>query len=197
VNWLAHSVLAPQHGDGWLGSVLGDFVKGSLDTTGWPPAVVAAIRQHRAIDTWTDAHPEVLAAKARFAPGARRFAGVLLDLWFDHCLARAWARWQPGAGALTVFTARVNAALAHADLPDLPERFARVRAPLVRDDWLASYATRAGLREAIERMASRLRDGSGLRAALAQADADPAPLDAHFDRFWPQLVAQAPRWLSS
>lgn len=197
MNWLAHTVLAPAHPDGWLGSVLGDFAKGTLAASGWPSGVVAAIRQHRAIDTWTDAHPEVLTAKARFAPGARRFAGVLLDLWFDHCLARDWSRWQPDAGPLTDYTARVNAALARTDVPDLPLRFVQLRAHLVRDDWLASYATRAGLRDAVLRMASRLRDGSGLRAALAHAEAEPAVFDAHFERFWPRLVAQAPQWLAA
>ncbi|MCU0869781.1 MAG: ACP phosphodiesterase [Burkholderiales bacterium] len=192
MNWLAHVVLAPPGPHGWTGAVLGDFVKGAPDAHGWPAPVIDAIRQHRAIDTFTDAHPEVRAARARFGPGARRWSGVLLDLWFDHCLARDWARWQPAAVPLPQFTAQVNAALADTALPDLPERFVRMRPHLIRDDWMAAAATPDGLRVAVERMAGRLADPRGLRAAYAQAQTLAAVLDVHFAQFWPALSAQAP-----
>jgi acyl carrier protein phosphodiesterase len=188
VNWLAHVALAPSTADGWLGAILGDFVKGDPAATGWPAAVVDAIRQHRAIDSWTDAHPEVRAAKARFPEGTRRFAGVVLDLLFDHYLARDWARRLPHAGPLAAFTADVNAALAGAALPGLPERFVRLRPHLVREDWLASYAAASGWRDAGERMALRLRDPAAMHACLDVAQAIDAPLLDHFERFWPALA---------
>ena len=76
-----------------LGGMLGDFVRGTPDPA-LPGGVIAGIRLHRAIDVYTDAHPQVLAAKALLQPPYRRYAGILLDMWFDHCLARDFARWS-------------------------------------------------------------------------------------------------------
>lgn len=42
----------------------------------------------------TDRHPVVQAARAGFEPGARRYAGILLDILYDHCLALDWARYS-------------------------------------------------------------------------------------------------------
>ncbi|MFD2980371.1 ACP phosphodiesterase, partial [Klebsiella pneumoniae] len=75
-----------------LGSLYGDFVKGSLEGR-FAPALEAAIRLHRQIDSYTDRHPVVLAALARFPRERRRFAGIVLDVFFDHCLARHWGNY--------------------------------------------------------------------------------------------------------
>src|SRR5206468_99373 len=58
-----------------------------------PRAVAESVALHRAIDSATDRHPDTHALKAEFAPGYRRFAGLALDLYFDHCLARHWPRY--------------------------------------------------------------------------------------------------------
>src|ERR1043165_6125429 len=60
---------------------------------------------HRRIDRYTDAHPDVVAARALFPDGLRRYAGIVLDVHFDHLLARDWPRWD--GGSLAAFTARV------------------------------------------------------------------------------------------
>ena len=89
MNYLAHLHLGgPQPGQ-LLGSLYGDFVKGVLAGR-YAPDIEAAIRLHRRIDVFTDAHPQVLAARARFPLERRRYSGILLDLFFDHCLACHW-----------------------------------------------------------------------------------------------------------
>ncbi len=93
MNHLAHALLAGD--DEWLllCGMLGDFVHGQPVPQLFPSRVIAGIRLHGAIDVYTDAHPEVLAAKAQLPPPYRRYAGILLDMWFDHCLARDFGRW--------------------------------------------------------------------------------------------------------
>ena len=86
MNYLAHLHLGGPAPQQLLGSLYGDFVKGSLEGR-FPPALEAAIRLHRHIDSYTDRHPLVLAALARFPRERRRFAGIVLDVFFDHCLA--------------------------------------------------------------------------------------------------------------
>jgi Uncharacterized protein conserved in bacteria len=94
MNHLAHVLLAGDEEALQLGGMLGDFVHGRPDPQRWPERVIAGIRLHRAIDVYTDAHAEVLAAKARLPPPYRRYAGIALDMWFDHCLARDFTRWD-------------------------------------------------------------------------------------------------------
>lgn len=88
-----------------LGSLIADFLRGAID-----PAMARGVRigvaLHRAVDVYTDAHPQVVAARARFAPPYRRYAGILLDMWFDHLLAREWER--HGDGSLHDFSQRVQ-----------------------------------------------------------------------------------------
>ena len=64
MNYLAHLYLAEQTSEGLLGSLLGDFVKGRLESR-FPEAVRRGIVLHRAIDTFTDAHPLHLESRNR------------------------------------------------------------------------------------------------------------------------------------
>ena len=61
MNYLAHLHLGGPAPHQLLGSLYGDFVKGSLEGR-FPPALEAAIRLHRHIDSYTAQHPLVLAA---------------------------------------------------------------------------------------------------------------------------------------
>ena len=94
MNHLAHALLAGDDEALQLGGMLGDFVHGQPDPAVLPSRVIAGIRLHRAIDVYTDAHPEVLTAKALLPSPYRRYAGILLDMWFDRCLARDFPRWS-------------------------------------------------------------------------------------------------------
>ena len=57
MNYLAHLFLSPHDEDWHLGSLLGDFVKGPIDTqleTVHSQNVINGIRLHRKIDTFSD-----------------------------------------------------------------------------------------------------------------------------------------------
>ena len=86
MNYLAHLHLGGPGREDRLGSLYGDFVKGSADV--WPAGIAAGIRLHRRIDVYTDDHPLVIRAKTRLPAARRRVAGLLVDVFFDHCLAR-------------------------------------------------------------------------------------------------------------
>src|SRR5262245_32979021 len=136
MNFLAHLYLSDGSDEGLLGGLMGDFVKGPLDDR-YPPAVMRGIAQHRRIDTFTDAHPVVLRSKARVSAERRRFAGIMVDMFYDHFLARDWARFADEP--LDTFSGRVYDLLArHHDR--LPERLRRMAPYMIRGDWLGSYA---------------------------------------------------------
>jgi acyl carrier protein phosphodiesterase len=150
VNWLAHLRLAPQEPLLRLGNLCGDFVAG-VDLATLHPDLQHGIAQHRAIDRFVDAHPVVRAARERFAPPFRRFAPVLLDVFFDHFLARDWQRYGDGA-PLPQFVDGVHRDLAaHAAL--LPPALQQALPRFSRDGWLLAYATPDGLTRVLTAMA--------------------------------------------
>ncbi|HWX65986.1 MAG TPA: ACP phosphodiesterase [Rhodanobacter sp.] len=192
MNHLAHTLLAGD--DEWLqlGGMLGDFVHGQPDALSLPPRVIDGIRLHRAIDVHTDAHPEVLAAKALLPSPYRRYAGILLDMWFDHCLARDFSRWS--AQPLDRYAAALRALLHRHDAL-LPPALRRFRAYMEGHDLPAGYADRATLGQALTGIGQRLSRANPLDSALPVLLERDALLQRHFEVFYPQLQGFAREWI--
>ena len=195
MNYLAHAWLARHSDDAILGAILGDFVFGQSTLPDWPPAIRAEIVRHRRIDRYTDDHPAVARARALFdEAGLRRYAGIALDVYFDHCLARGWARWN--GATLGEFAARVyRVLLAHRDA--LPPRLHAIVPRMAAHDWLGSYRERGNVDHAVHGIATRLsRNGERLVACLDVLRANEAAVDAAFEMFFPDLIAAAARMRS-
>ncbi|WP_329742248.1 ACP phosphodiesterase [Dyella sp. A6] len=191
MNHLAHTLLAGDDDGLRLGGLMGDFVRGAPDPS-LPPEVVAGIRLHRAIDVFTDRHPEVVAAHGLFEPPYRRYAGILLDMWFDHCLARDFARWSEVP--LAEFSAQVRALLRRRD-PFLPQGLRRFRAYMEAHDLPAGYARRDELGAALQGISQRLQRANPLGDALPVLVPLDQRLKAHFSAFFPELRAYAQAWI--
>ena len=189
MNYLAHVYLARHDADAMLGALLGDFVFGTSGPQAWPEPVRGEILRHRRIDRFTDAHPAVVAVRERFPDGRRRYAGIALDVYFDHRLARDWPRWS--SEPLHAFSARFYAHLLE-NRARLPERLRAIAPLMARHDWFGSYRERASVDRAVARIATRLsRNGDTLVACLDDVARHEARLAATFDAFFPDLVAFA------
>lgn len=191
MNFLAHLALSPPDPDHLLGAVLGDFVRGS-DLRTWPPAVERGIRLHRAIDAATDASPEFAAGRALLHPTRRRFAGVILDIFFDHFLARDWASWHPGE-PLPAWSGQVLRTLLNHPLLEGDAR--RAVEAMHQQRWLTSYAQISGIALAMQRMSQRrpfLHTLHGAEEDLIRHEAEFAQL---FARWYPALHRQSAAWL--
>jgi acyl carrier protein phosphodiesterase len=186
VNWLAHLRLSPPQPLLRLGNLAGDFVAG-VDLATLPADLQRGIALHRAIDRFVDAHPVVVAAKARLVPPHRRFAGVLLDVWFDHFLARDWA--QHGDGRpLPLFLADVHQDLrTHHAL--LPAPLQRVAPRFCADGWLEGYASVDGIARVLGLMARRMSRPTPLADGAELLRADYTAVERDFKALWPELVA--------
>lgn len=163
MNFLAHLHLAERAALPLAGAILGDYFRGALPAS-LPSALARSVQLHRRIDATTDRHPVVAAARAGFPQGARRYAGILLDILFDHALALDWARYSaeplerfaPRA-AVEVATEPQWFELAGGTVPP-PESFGRL---------LLSYRSAEGIEQAVLRTSRRLRQPEGLVNALA------------------------------
>jgi acyl carrier protein phosphodiesterase len=163
VNFLAHFWLTDKAQLPLAGALLGDVLRGALPAH-MPPALAASVTLHRRVDATTDRHPRVVAARSGFEPGARRYAGIVLDLLFDHVLARDWPAYS--AQPLPAFADRAAQAVheAGAWFEHAGERTPEA-APF--SALLQSYASPGGIERAIERTARRLRVPGGMLDAAA------------------------------
>lgn len=192
MNYLAHLHLGGDAPAQLLGSLYGDFVKGPLRGQ-WPADIEAAIQLHRRIDVFTDRHPLQQQARARFSPQQRRYAGIVLDVFFDHCLARHWSDYAHEP--LSHFTGRVYRVLATER--SLPERLAWIAPRMAAQDWLGSYREFAVLEQVVQALDRRLSRPGLLLGSLAELERLYQPLVEDFHAFYPQLLAFAQAELQS
>jgi len=189
MNHLAHALLADAGGIEFaLGSALGDFVRGRPDPA-WPVPRQAGLRFHRAIDAFTDAHPEVVAARNLFTPPMRRYAGIMLDVWFDHLLVLDWDRY-PTDEPLARFSRRWLGLL-DARAAELPVSLRAFIAWMHTHDLPAGYGEEMTLDAVFHALAQRLSRPSPIAEALPALLARSGTLQRHFDAFFPDLVDYA------
>lgn len=185
MNFLAHLLLADRTGTSLAGSVLGDVVRGA-DLAEYPADIALGIRLHRRVDATTDRHPAIVAQRALFAEGTRRYAGILLDLSCDYALARHWH--EHADEGLDDFTARAAREVAAAGRwferngarAPTAEGFARL---------LLSYGEPAGIDHAITRTAQRLKQPEKLLQAAGDWQASTAGVAAILPELLRDLAA--------
>jgi acyl carrier protein phosphodiesterase len=187
VNILAHAFLGGANDDLRLGGMMGDFVRGVPDPS-LPEAVRRGIVLHRAVDTFTDRHPLVVQARGWFHAPFRRYAGILLDMWFDHCLARDFAAWSDIP--LDEYSDGVHQLLRQRHAL-IPERMRGFITYMEREGLPAAYADRDTLGRAFVGMSHRLSRENPLAEAMPVLLALEEELWRCFRGFFPDLLAFA------
>lgn len=163
MNFLGHLYVSGDDPLVITGNFMADSVKGR-DLSRYAEGLQHGIRLHRAIDTYTDNHPLTLRGRERLRAHCGKYAGVALDLFYDHGLASQWDRLS--ATPLPAFAQRMYALLtAHAHL--MPAATQRMLPYMVRGDWLTSYATIDGIGRALSGLAARVPSGGALAGAEA------------------------------
>src|SRR5690606_38990711 len=94
MNFLSHLYLSGKSTEIIIGNFIGDFVKGAkMDD--YPPEVTKGIKLHREIDFFTDNHPVVMKSKDKLRVKHGHYAGVVVDMFYDHFLAVDWESYHP------------------------------------------------------------------------------------------------------
>jgi acyl carrier protein phosphodiesterase len=197
MNWLAHLYLSEPQLDMRLGNLLADVVRGAERSR-----MSAQFRRgaacHAAIDAYTDAHAVVRRSCRRLDGPYRRFAGVLVDLFYDHFLARDWER--HACGTLEAFNEGLRAEI-RARRPKLPAPGAMIVQRMIVERHLLGYRDARGIERALARMGSRIERRFGRPVALAGAiallEAHGDDLQGDFEEFFPQLQAHVGVWLAA
>ncbi len=191
MNYLAHVYLAGPQVTDRVGGLLGDFVKGPLPC-GLPPDLASGVELHRFIDRYTDQHPAFMRSRQRISPSRRRFSGVMIDLIYDHFLARHWCCFcdEP----LLLYTQAFYQSLE--DYRDwLPANLLAILERMRQNNWLAAYADLAVIGRALDQIGIyRIQRSNPLVGSLSELEAHYAELEQDFWSFIPEVIQQVNGW---
>lgn len=185
MNFLAHFHLAWPDEGLLAGGLEGDYYKGPLRGE-LPVAIERGVRLHRAIDAYTDSHPVVTQLRRDFPPELRRFAGILIDLSFDHFLSKYWANYSELP--LETFNARVYRSLLGQEYA-LSTGSRRMLARMVEHDILGLYLDWETVPASAGRIGERFRRGNPLGDVGRQLTPARDLLEQAFLAFYPELQA--------
>jgi acyl carrier protein phosphodiesterase len=152
MNYLAHIYLAASLDEKViLGNFLGDFVKKNTENN-YDVTIRQGIHMHRKLDSFTDFHPVFQVSRRRISDKNRRFAGVLIDMFYDHYLARNWLDYS--TVSLEDFAEDFYDILER-NRSILPDRLKYMMPYLKGENWLLSYGEIPGIEQAVNNVARR------------------------------------------
>jgi acyl carrier protein phosphodiesterase len=184
MNYLAHFHLAGDEPTMIVGALLGDYVKGPLNNQ-YNADIRKGIRLHRSLDNFVDQHHATRLAAQLFDKKYRRYSGILLDLFFDHFLARHWARYHQQE--LAEFSQQVYQLLEENHLY-LPAKARQFVSRMSGRDLLSSYGQREVIQQSLAHIGTRLSRENPLHHAARQMDEHYDSLEQTFITFYPEAI---------
>ncbi|NPA44301.1 MAG: DUF479 domain-containing protein [Chlorobi bacterium] len=149
MNFLAHIYLSGENDDVKFGNFIGDFVKGKKYKK-YRDDIKKGILLHREIDSYTDKHPIVHKSIERMRPAYGKYAGVVIDILYDHFLAKNWEQYS--SEKLENFVIDFNY-LVLERLGKIPRKARAFAFPFLRKKRLLCYANLTCFEEVLQKMA--------------------------------------------
>jgi len=94
LNYLAHALLSKNDSNLLVGNFIADHLRGN-NFEAYPKEVIEGILLHRRIDSFTDQHEGFRKSKRLFYDGFEKYSGILVDIYFDHLLAKNFDKHAP------------------------------------------------------------------------------------------------------
>lgn len=183
MNYLAHIYLSGDDDLITIGNFMADGIKGKHYKK-YRKRLQIGILLHRHIDTFTDAHDTVRKSTKRLHPKYGHYSGVIVDILYDHFLAKNWNQYSEIALAPYVenfYDSLEN----HYDL--LPERVQKMMPYMMTDNWLLSYASIEGISRVLHGMNRRTRNRSGMHQAVNELETFYDDFESEFTHFFEEL----------
>ncbi len=192
MNLLAHFYLSRFTPSLMVGSFLGDFVKGKQYQK-FEPALAEGILLHREIDYFTDFHSIFLQSKHRLVDQHRHFAGVIVDIFYDHFLAKNWRDYSEVP--LENFTQQIYRTLYEQET-HLPPKAQQVLHYMSQHDWLQHYAELEGIARTLRGMEKRSRYPNQMGSAVENLQQHYESFEHEFFDFFVAVEQHAQWWLA-
>lgn len=184
MNFLAHLFLSGDDPEVLVGNFVADYVKGNRKND-YPEGIRKGIELHRSIDHFTDTHA-ITGESRRLLYGTQsKYAGVVVDLFYDHFLAANFTDFS--AKSLDGFVQSSYLILQeyHHSLPPQVQGFLPF---MIERDWLGGYRTIEGIGRSLTGLSRRVRFENRMHEAESDLKRLYPALEAHFMEFFPELV---------
>lgn len=185
MNFLAHCYLAKPTAQSLFGNLLGDFTRGA-QLNEHPQAVLLGLKNHQAVDKFTDAHPSLIQLKQVVSQQRRRFVGVMADVTFDYFLSKHWQQFTDQN--FDVFVDHCYDEL-HASLDSMHPKMREAMLFMVKDDGLRINTSMQGVGKTLDRIANRIRFKNSFHGAIGEIEANYNEYEAAFLWLFPELKA--------
>ncbi|ABZ76117.1 protein of unknown function DUF479 [Shewanella halifaxensis HAW-EB4] len=188
MNFLAHLHLADNSQTSLAANIAGDFAKGSIEH--FPKHLQQGIWLHRQIDQLTDSHEITKELLSIFPKTLTRAAPIIIDLSFDHMLAKYWDEYHHQS--LEEFAAKAYDAID--ECKELPQQLISIAPKIRQENWLVGYQTREGLNQTLASVAKRVSKPeifNGAQECVKKLDTE---IEIAFRTFYPQLMAYSRLW---
>ena len=185
MNYLAHLYLADNSPGSLIGGLLGDFVKGPLDNA-YDDDITKGTLIHRRIDSFSDSHEKVFESKSLISPKRSRFSGIIIDVCFDHFLARSWSEYSNEE--LADFTRKVYVLVSKYS-HILPYKLRSIIPKMIEEDWLGSYQYIEGIGQIMDRISRILKRGEEMLGAVKELETNYEKMEENYKSFFPELIA--------
>lgn len=153
MNYLAHAFLSESFDEVFIGNFIGDAVKGK-NFEAFEEKVQKGIILHRKIDFYTDCHPAFLSSRKRLATKFGRYASVIVDMYFDHFLAKSFNQYS--SLSLHDFAQKSYNTL-HEFYGILPQKIKFLLPVMQKENWLKNYENLDGVSRALTGLSKRAR----------------------------------------
>ncbi|RXR16331.1 DUF479 domain-containing protein [Flavobacterium amnicola] len=183
MNYLAHIYLSGDNELLAIGNFMADGIRGHQYLE-FHPEIQKGVLLHRTIDSFTDAHPIYRKSKHRLHEKFGHYSGVIMDIVYDHFLAKNWSKYHPTE--LNTYTENFYKSLEkHYDL--LTDKTKDMMPYMIERDWLTSYATLGGLELILFQMDHRTKQRANMPAAMQELAQFYPEFENEFTAFFEEL----------
>ena len=184
MNFLAHIYLSFDDNEITLGNFIADSIRGNKYKH-LPERVQKGIKLHRFIDTFTDAHPTVRKSTKRLHENYSHYSGVLVDIFYDHFLAKNWSTYSDVP--LELFVDNFYDLLED-NYEILPDTTKHMMPYMIADNWIFNYSKLEGIGRVLNGMNRRTKNKSKMNFAILDLEEHYDEFEKEFTSFFEELV---------
>ncbi|NRA92259.1 MAG: DUF479 domain-containing protein [Psychroserpens sp.] len=183
MNFLAHIYLSGDNDIVKIGNFVADAIRGK-SYRDLSPELQVGVLLHRHIDSYTDAHPTFRLSTKRLHANYGHYSGVIVDILYDHFLAKNWNQYSDIELKDYVETFYLSLK-EHFEL--LPERFQHLTPFMIQDNWLLGYASIEGIQRVLNGMNRRTQYKSDMNLATNELRQFYEEFESEFTSFFEDL----------
>jgi acyl carrier protein phosphodiesterase len=183
MNFLAHIYLSGDNDLLKIGNFMADGIRGK-EYLRFPEEVKKGILLHRKIDSFTDEHLIYRKSKHRLHAKYGHYAGVIMDIIYDHFLAKNWEKYS-------------NESLEHYvndfyqllddHLGILTEKTKNLLPYMKQNNWLLSYQSIEGIEKILFQMDYRTKHRAKMQEAIVELELFYPEIEEEFTLFFSEL----------